>query len=93
MKGGLIIEPEDNVVVVTEDVHKGDTVSYKLDGTYYEIQACQDIPVYHKIARCALAAGEPVVKYGQIIGVAVSDINEGDHVHVHNVKSMSKEVE
>lgn len=43
MKGGLIIEPEDNVVVVTEDVHKCDTVSYKLDGTYYEIQASQDI--------------------------------------------------
>lgn len=74
---------DNNIIIieVTEDVHKCDTVSYKLDGTYYEIQASQDIPVYHKIARCALAAGSLVVKYGQIIGVAVSDINEGEHVH------------
>ena len=93
MKGGLIIEPEDNVVVVTEDVRIGDTVSYKLDGTYYEIQAKQDIPVYHKIARAGIENGDKVIKYGQIIGVAVADINEGDHVHVHNVRSMSKEVE
>jgi hypothetical protein len=66
MKGGLIIEPEDNVVVVTEEVRNGDTVSYKLDGTYYEIRANQDIPVYHKIARTDISNGDKVVKYGQI---------------------------
>ena len=33
-----------------------------------------------------IAKGEPVVKYGEHIGIAVSDIKAGAHVHVHNVE-------
>ena len=41
-------------------------------------------PAGHKIARRAIATGEPVFKYGQIIGYATADISAGDHVHSHN---------
>jgi arabinonate dehydratase len=40
----------------------------------------------HKIARRAIAAGEPVVKLGEIIGVASAPIAAGDHVHSHNLE-------
>jgi altronate hydrolase len=43
------------------------------------------VPSGHKIARRAITAGEPVRRYGQIIGFATSDIAEGDHVHSHNL--------
>lgn len=92
MKHGLIIDPKDNVVVVTEDILKGDTVSYTLDGISYEIRAEGNVPVYHKIARAEIKQGDKVIKYGQIIGVATEDIPVGMHVHTHNVKSMSLEV-
>ena len=92
MKHGLIIEPIDNVVVVTEDIAKGDVITYTLDGVSYEIRAEGNVPVYHKIARADIAKGEKVIKYGQIIGVATEDIPAGTHVHIHNVKSMSMEV-
>ena len=44
-----------------------------------------DIPAGHKIATRALAAGAPVRKYGQVIGVATTAIAPGQHVHVHNL--------
>ncbi|XAH21569.1 altronate dehydratase family protein [Xylophilus sp. GW821-FHT01B05] len=45
----------------------------------------QAIPSGHKIALLPIAAGAPVLKYGQSIGIATADIAPGEHVHVHNV--------
>ena len=41
-------------------------------------------PAGHKIARRNIAAGDAVVKYGQIIGYASQPISPGAHVHSHN---------
>ena len=32
-----------------------------------------------------IAKGEKIIKYGELIGIAGSDIKPGQHVHVHNV--------
>ena len=40
-----------------------------------------------------IAKGEPVVKYGEHIGVAGADIRTGEHVHVHNVESHRETLE
>ena len=42
------------------------------------------MPAGHKIATMAIAEGEPVRKYNQIIGFASSRIQPGEHVHVDN---------
>ena len=39
----------------------------------------------HKLALVPAAAGEPLRRYGQIIGFATADIAAGDHVHSHNL--------
>lgn len=41
----------------------------------------------HKIALRDIKAGEDIIKYGYSIGHAVEDIQEGDHVHTHNIKT------
>ncbi len=46
----------------------------------------------HKYARCGIAAGEAVIKYGMPIGHAACAIAAGEHVHVHNVKTNLGEV-
>ncbi|MFI4927190.1 MAG: UxaA family hydrolase, partial [Burkholderiales bacterium] len=43
------------------------------------------IPPGHKIATHAIAAGEPVRRYNQIIGFASKPIAAGEHVHTHNL--------
>ncbi|MBE6583258.1 MAG: altronate dehydratase [Ruminococcaceae bacterium] len=45
------------------------------------------IPKGHKFARRDIREGETVIKYGEIIGRATSDIKEGEWVHSHNVRS------
>lgn len=45
------------------------------------------IPAGHKYALKNIARGEAVIKYGQIIGRASRDIEVGEWVHTHNVKS------
>ncbi len=42
----------------------------------------------HKYALCDIKKGEKVIKYGNPIGVAVSDIKKGEHIHTHNLKTL-----
>ena len=46
-----------------------------------------NIPAGHKYALADIKKGEPVIKYGQIIGRATADIKAGEWVHTHNVRS------
>src|SRR5512140_3878265 len=43
------------------------------------------VPAGHKVAARAIAAGEPVRRYNQIIGFASRPIAPGEHVHTHNL--------
>ena len=45
----------------------------------------QTIPSGHKVALQPIAAGEPVLRYGQEIGLATKAIRPGEHVHIHNL--------
>lgn len=48
----------------------------------------------HKYALCNIKAGENIIKYGNPIGHATTDIKKGEHVHSHNVKTnLSEQLE
>jgi hypothetical protein len=76
------IDARDNVAVVVADVGAGARVRID-DGD--EVTATQPVPRGNKIALTAIAAGEAVIRYGEEIGVATSDIAAGEHVHTHNL--------
>jgi hypothetical protein len=40
-----------------------------------------------------IAEGDLVTKHGRPIGRATADIEAGDHVHIHNVISLSRETD
>ena len=88
----LLISPKDNVAVVTEPVRKGETVAYVSNGSTIALEAAGDIPVYHKVATRDIAAGEKIIKYGYVIGMATEPIKKGEHVHCHNVVSTAEGV-
>lgn len=94
MLNGLMINDSDNVAMVIEPVSKGCKVQYKLnDGSTHEVEVLDDIPIYHKFAVKPIYKGEKVIKYGEHIGEAAQDIKMGEHVHVHNVKSVREDLE
>ena len=55
------------------------------------VRAAQDIGRGHKIALTAIAAGSPVVKYGNVIAEATRDIAAGEWVHTHNARTRLSE--
>lgn len=76
------IRPEDNVAVATREVAQGELLSTS-DGV--EVVARDAVPYGNKVAIVRIAAGSPIVKYGERIGDASRDIEPGDVVHTHNV--------
>ena len=92
MRNAMLIDPADNVVVAIEPISKGGPVEYDCGGETRSLTALEDITIYHKLACRDIPQGEPVVKYGQHIGSAVTAIRAGQHVDVHNVESHSTNV-
>jgi altronate dehydratase len=83
MNAALRISVADNVATALEPLDPGRTVSIGA----LTITIAEAIPRGHKVALCAIRAGERVVKYGSPIGSASTDIAPGTHVHTHNVAS------
>lgn len=88
MSNALRIHPQDNVVTVLHDIESGSSIDIG-DGALSEpVVVREEIPFGHKVAIRTIASGEHVIKYGASIGVAVADILPGEHVHLHNLRSV-----
>jgi altronate dehydratase small subunit len=84
----LRIHPDDNVVTVLHDLEPGVAIDVGDGVLPVPVVTREAIPFGHKVAIRPIASGEHVLKYGASIGVAVADIHPGDHVHVHNLRSV-----
>jgi (2R)-sulfolactate sulfo-lyase subunit alpha len=79
----------DNVAVAVVEVRAGEggqCLNMETDQRF-ELGAKMDIPLGHKIALQDLREGDAIVKYDHDIGRVVAPIEQGEHVHVHNVKT------
>lgn len=82
-----MIDPSDNVAVALKDIPGGAEVAMPGGG---RLIAASDIPYSHKMAIVALDEGDPVIKYGEVIGRAATRLVAGDWVHTHNMKSVGE---
>jgi altronate hydrolase len=72
------LHPEDGVVIARQVLSPGTPVAPN-------VLATARIPAGHKVAVVSHVAGEPVRRYGQIIGFATETISPGQWVHTHNL--------
>jgi altronate hydrolase len=73
------IHAADNVVIARRQLLGGTVVAE--EGV--TVQGL--VPPGHKLASRAIAPGEPVLRYGQVIGHALQPVAAGQHVHTHNL--------
>jgi len=81
------LRPEDNIAVAARNLAQGTEV--QSNGSTFTLD--KRVGLGHKLALRPIPRGQPVYKYGQIIGFASQDIAPGDHVHVHNVSAAAFE--
>ncbi len=77
----LQLHPSDNVAIAIAELRQHSVLEMPNGRT---ITVASDIPVMHKVATSAICAGDMIIKYGQPIGTALSNIEPGVHVHTHN---------
>ncbi|WP_302326719.1 UxaA family hydrolase [Enterocloster lavalensis] len=80
----LQIREEDAVAVALAPIAAGEIVSF---GPGKTVTARESVRQGHKIALRPIPAGTDVIKYGCSIGGATADIEAGQWVHTHNMKS------
>src|SRR4051794_30053864 len=71
------LHPDDGVLIARSSLMPGVEVAKGVVTT-------ERIPAGHKVAIRAIPTGEPVKRYGQIIGFATQPIAPGQHVHTQN---------
>src|SRR4051794_2908631 len=75
------LHPNDNIAVARVPLTPGQTL--EVSGS--EVKLRDSVPAGHKVALRNIGLGEPIVRYGQVMGRASTAIEVGQHVHVHNV--------
>ena len=73
----LRLHPSDNVLVCIDRSSDGVRLAES-------VVTLDRIPRGHKVAARDIALGEPVLKFGQVIGLAKEQIRRGKWVHEHN---------
>jgi hypothetical protein len=81
MRKVLVLNSEDNIAVCLQDLEIGEVIGQ--DGLNLTIQ--HHIPRGHKVATKKITIGAGIIKYGERMGHATSNIEVGQHVHTHNV--------
>ena len=72
------LHEKDNLAVAVDPIEPG--------GVVHGVTVRERVPRGHKIALAPIAAGEPVLKFGQIIGFASKPVEPGAWLHEHNVE-------
>lgn len=75
------LHESDNIAIARVPLAAGQSITVE----YRSIMLEDAIPIGHKVAIRAIAAGEPIVRYGQMMGRARTRIEAGQHAHTHNV--------
>jgi altronate hydrolase len=83
----VILNDSDNVAIATTDLAAKDTVNVN----DRQLNLLAAVPVGNKVALTDLAAGEPIVKFGQHIGTLTADVKAGQLVDEHNLSDAAED--
>ncbi|MCX5706417.1 MAG: altronate dehydratase family protein [Candidatus Omnitrophica bacterium] len=86
----LVLETNDNVGMLVDTSGRVGNVAKTFGSLKTKIILRNSIFQGHKMAIKDIKANEPVIKYGQIIGISRVNIRAGEHVHIHNMLFSNK---
>ena len=84
----IMLRENDNVATALRDLAAGEEIIVGVQELSLRVRVGQAILFGHKLAVTEIGQGEPILKYGEIIGRATQAIPAGCHAHVHNIESL-----
>lgn len=84
----IMIKPKDNVATALRDLQREEEAAVGAGEARKMIRLIEDIPFGHKFAVCRINMGDPIIKYGEVIGRATQSIDQGAHAHIQNIESL-----
>ena len=85
------IHSKDNVATLLDDAGEHSSVEVLGASSVSQLSCMESIKLGHKIALHDLARGDPIIKFGVVIGRASQKILAGAWVHLHNCESLFDE--
>ena len=82
----VVLNPGDNIGVALMDLKPGANV--KIYGQETRVKITSPVPYQHKFSIIPINAGREIIKDGVVIGKATQDIEQGQHVHTHNMTGL-----
>jgi altronate dehydratase small subunit len=87
-EAAIVLHAADDVATALRDLAPGEAIELRIGDRTQRVTLLEPIPLCHKFALHALAAGEDVRKYGEVIGRTTAPVEPGARVHVHNLQSL-----
>ena len=84
----IILDPTDNVGTTIKLLKENSNIILKIENKLSQFTLKDKINLCHKFSLNFIDKGDKIIKYGEVIGVATADIKKGEHVHIHNIKSL-----
>jgi altronate dehydratase len=84
-QAAIHLNPRDNVAIAKWVLEPGTRLSFQV-GEILPILVLDQIPPGHKVSLVEMGTGDPIIRYGEVIGTASQEIQVGSHVHTHNVE-------
>ena len=85
-QAAIVVDEKDNVATALRELEQGESISVEIGGRVADVTVLTPIPFGHKIALADIGAGQPIIKYGETVGLATEGIGKGQHTHVQNVE-------
>ena len=80
------LHPSDNVAIAKVPLQPGTVLVWEnAPFKAMPIRVQQPVLPGHKVSLEAIEEGQPVIRYGHLIGLALKEIQPGQHVHTHNL--------
>ena len=84
----IVVDKKDNVATALRHLEQGNSIRVEMEGFTIDVTLAQAILLGHKFALKDIEPGQPIIKYGETIGLATRKIVKGEHTHVHNVEGL-----
>ena len=84
----IVMDEKDNVATTLRPLLEKEQALVKTSSGDLIVEILETVPPNHKFAIHDITSGQYILKFGEIIGIAMEDVKSGMHVHTQNLRSL-----